>query len=89
MAWTAFLRVFLPTLLLRSGDVYPNTGPLSTTSSNSSNSSSSRMSKTSFSSLDLTHYLPFVHYNIQSILSKLEILQADLFEFDILAFRET
>ena len=30
-----------------------------------------------------------MHYNVQSIFSKLEILQAELFEFDILAFTET
>ena len=47
------------------------------------------MSNTLFSSLDLTHNLSFVHYNVQSIFSKLEILQAELFEFDILAFTET
>ena len=29
-----------------------------------------------------------MHYNIQSIFSKLEILNAELFEFDILVFTE-
>ena len=33
--------------------------------------------------------LSFVHYNAQSILSKLEILHAELIEFDVLAFSET
>ena len=47
------------------------------------------MSNNLFSSLDLTHNLSFVHYNVQSIFSKLEILQAELSEFDILAFTET
>ena len=47
------------------------------------------MSNILFSSLDLTHNLSFVHYNVQSIYSKLEILEAELFEFDILAFTET
>ena len=42
------------------------------------------MSDILFSSLDLTHDLSFVHYNVQSIYSKLEILEAELFEFDIL-----
>lgn len=83
------LATWLEMLLFRSGDVHPNPGPLSTSSSNSSNSSSSSMSNTLFSSLDLTHNLSFVHYNVQSILSKLEILQAELSEFDILAFTET
>ncbi|MES9993746.1 MAG: endonuclease/exonuclease/phosphatase family protein [Candidatus Thiodiazotropha sp.] len=30
-----------------------------------------------------------MHYNVQSILSKLDILQTELLEFDILAFTET
>ena len=47
------------------------------------------MSNNLFSSLDLTHNLSFVHYNVQSIFSKLKILQAELSEFDILAFTET
>ncbi|MCG8113228.1 MAG: endonuclease/exonuclease/phosphatase family protein, partial [Candidatus Thiodiazotropha taylori] len=33
--------------------------------------------------------LSFVHYNVQSIYTKLELLQAELIEFDILAFSET
>ena len=40
-------------------------------------------------SLNTSHNLSFVHYNVQSILSKLEILHAELIEFDVLAFSET
>ena len=47
------------------------------------------MSDTIFNSLTLHHNLSFVHYNVQSIGSKLEILQAELLQFDILAFTET
>ncbi|MEW8548396.1 MAG: endonuclease/exonuclease/phosphatase family protein, partial [Candidatus Thiodiazotropha sp.] len=47
------------------------------------------MSTNLFSSLDLTHNLSFVHYNVQSIFTKLDILETELFEFDILAFTET
>ena len=47
------------------------------------------MSNTLFKSLDLSHNLSFVHYNVQSIFSKLELLEAELIEFDILAFTET
>ena len=59
-----------------------------TPSSNLSNSSSD-MSNTAFNSLSLVHNLSVMHYNVQSIFSKLEILHAELFEFDILAFTET
>ena len=76
-------------LLYSCGDVHPNPGPLSTASTSSNNSSSSGMSNILFSSLDLTHNLSFVHYNVQSIYSNVEILEAELFEFDILAFTET
>ena len=70
---------WLNILLSNCGDIHPNPGPLSTSSSSSTCSSSSSMSNTLFSSLDLTHNLSFVHYNVQSIFSKLEILQAELF----------
>ena len=76
-------------LLSSCGDVHPNPGPLSTSSTSSSYSSSSGMSTTLFSSLDLSHNLSFVHYNVQSIFSKLELLETELIEFDVLAFTET
>ena len=47
------------------------------------------MSTDVFSSLSLSHNLSFVQYNVQSILNKLDILQAELFEVDILSFTET
>ena len=47
------------------------------------------MSTDVFSSLSLSHNLSFVQYNVQSIVNKLDILQADLFEVDILSFTET
>ena len=82
--------LWLNILLLCSGDVHLNPGPLSTSSSdNSISSASSTMSATIFSSLNTSHNLSFVHYNVQSILPKLEILHAELFEFDILAVTET
>ena len=43
------------------------------------------MSNTLFKSLDLSHNLSFVHYNVQSVYSKLDLLEAELIEFDILA----
>ena len=78
-------------LLLCSGDIHPNPGHTSNSSSSvtSLSTSSSSMSATVFDSLPLNHNLSFVHYNVQSILPKLEILHAELHEFDILAFPET
>ena len=80
---------WLVLLLYSCGDVHLDPGPLSTSSTSSSYSSSSGMSNALFSSLDLSHNLSFVHYNVQSIFSKLELLETELIEFDILAFTET
>ena len=82
------LITWLSILLLRSGDIKPNPGP-SSVSSTSNLSNSSNMSTDIFSSLNFSHNLSFVQYNVQSILNKLYVLQAELFEFDILAFSET
>ena len=76
-------------LLFISGDVHPHPGPLSTTPSNSISSSSSSLSSTVFSSINLSHHLSFVHYSVQSIASKLDILHTEQLEFDIIAFTET
>ena len=67
-------------LLLCTGDIHPNPGPQSVSSSSSS-SISSNMSTDIFSSLNLSHNL--------SNVNKLDILQAELFEVDILSFKET
>ena len=77
--------------LLCSGDIQPNPGPssMSSISSASNSSNSSNISNDIISSLSINHNLSFVQYNVQSILNKLDILQTELFEFDILAFSET
>lgn len=81
--------LWLTIILLCSGDVHTNPGPSSTSSLDSMSSSSSSVSATILSSLTTSHNLTFIHYNVQSILPKLEILQAELIEFDIFAFTET
>lgn len=85
LAWLIIL------LLILSGNIHPNPGPLSEMSSNRSSSSDSsiNLSTSVLNSLDVSHHLSFVHYNVQSILTKLDILHTELFEFDILAFSET
>ena len=67
-------------MLLLSGNVHANPGPSSLSSS---------VSSCILSSLNLSRHLSFVHYNVQSIVPKLDILLAELYEFDILAFSET
>lgn len=82
LAWLTIL------LLIISGNVHPNPGPLSETSSSSSSDSSVNLSTSILNTLNINHHLSFVHYNVQSILTKLDILHAELLEFDILAFKK-
>ena len=73
-------------LLLRAGDIQPNPGPRPVASSSGS-SFSSNLSTDVFSHLNLSNNLSFVQYNVQSVLNKLDFLQAELFEIDILTFQ--
>ena len=78
--------LWLSILLLYCGDIHPNPGPFS---SSSDSFDSSNTPGPSFSSISLNQNLSFVHYNVQSIVNKLDILHAELLDFDILAFTET
>ena len=84
----ATFSAWLFVLLLISGDVHSNPGPAST-SSISSSSSSSRDSSSFFNSMNFCKRLSFIHYNVQSIANRIDILSAELTDFDILAFSET
>ena len=76
ISWTAIL-------LIIAGDVKLNPGPSSNNSS--LNSSQDAVSKL----INSNHYLSCIHYNIQSIQHKLDILYTELNEFDVLSFSET
>ena len=82
---TIITTTWIFAILLLSGDIHPNPGPLSSTSS--SDSLSTQPSAFNFS--NLCNHLSFVHYNVQSLVPKLDILGAELLEFDVLAFTET
>ena len=87
-SFTVMLIAWLSVLLLSAGDIYPNPCPSSSTSSVTTTSISS-ISSTFINSLNISHHLSFVHYNVQSLASKLDVLHAELFHFDIFAFTET
>ena len=73
-------------LLLEAGDIHPNPG----TFTSSSTSSISDSLNSSFSViLNSFHHLSFVPYNVQSIYNKLDVLSIELSESDILAFTES
>ena len=82
------IATWLSLLLLCGGDIHPNPGPQAAESSNDS-SFVSNVSTDIFSHLSLHHNISFVQYNVQSIVSKLDILQAELHDIDILSFTET
>ena len=87
-SFTVMLIAWLSVLLLSAGDIHPNPGPSSSISSVTT-SSISGISSTFINSLNISHHLSFVHYNVQSLASKLDVLHAELLHFDILAFTET
>ena len=76
-------------MLLLSGDIHPNPGPISTPSLGSFQESLVSLYSEPFNFSNLSNHLSFVHYNVQSFLPKTDLLVAELCEFDILAFSET
>ena len=74
------LLTFLATLLYRAGDVEKNPGPTINTCNDRNQS---------FSFPPLQGNLSLVHYNVQSILYKTDILEPELANFDIISLTET
>ena len=87
LLFSSVLLTWLYVLLLQAGDVHPNPGPSSNSSSMHDLSTASSVLNIDFSSL--ANHLSFVHYNVQSLAPKLDTLAAELMDFDILAFSET
>ena len=72
-------------MLSQAGNIHPNPGPASI----SSDSMSVSTDISALHSSVLSKHLSFIHYNVQSILPKFDILFTELCDFDILAFSET
>ena len=75
------------TILMLSGDIHPNPGPASL-SSLTSGSESSAASFLPMNFTNLSNHLSFVHYNVQSLAPKLDILGRELFEFDTRGYQK-
>lgn len=75
------IATWLNCFLLSCGDIQPNPGPVSSSSSDSSINSASLPPYDS--------HLSICHLNIQSILPKIDILQHEMQPFDIFVFTET
>ena len=71
-------------LILLAGDIELNPGPYSPDISLSSDSSGSPMDVSVFES-----NFSVVHYNVQSLLNKIDLLQVELSHFDVIALSET
>jgi hypothetical protein len=70
---------------MRSGDIHPNPGPTSSDQSVDTDASSS----TSIWHSSSASHISFVHYNIQSLMHKIDLLYSGLRDFDIIGFTET
>lgn len=77
------LLTFLSIILLRGGDIETNPGPDFEVSFSSS---SSNMSK---NESILQNKFSLVHYNVQSLMSKKDILFSELHHFDVISITET
>lgn len=73
------LFVFLKSLLYQAGDVERNPGP------NSDSTESSASSYLPF----LQGNLSMVHYNVQSLVNKVDILESEFSHFDVISLTET
>ena len=84
ISFSLWLWVFL----IMPGDVHPKPGPAST-SSISTSSSSLHNSIPFLNSFNLSKHLSFIHYNVQSIANKIDLITTEHSDLDILAFSET
>ena len=91
--FVSVLVLWLWNLILQAGDVHMNPGPVSGSTSsahdNASFSSSSSLSSSLSDALDMSRHFCFVHYNIQSLLPKLDQIYTELKDFDVIALTET
>ena len=72
------LTIIRSLLLIRSGDIEPNPGP------NTPNTDSESLDESLIS-----NYFSIVHYNIQSISSKVDLIGSELRNFNIICLTET
>ena len=77
------ISLWLLCILLRSGDIQPNLGPASETSSLNSTLSSID------SIQDLSNHLSIMHLNIQSIQPKLDLVKCESHAYDVLIYSES
>ena len=83
------LLLFISLLILLSGDVEVNPGPYSSSSSDISSTESVSDATLDAFNTCLNTYTSFVHLNVQSLATKIDLLDCELRNIDILCFTET
>ena len=76
--------VWIGSLILLSGDIHPNPGPDGRNHSVHTSSSTDL-----FNFLNLQNHLSTVHYNVQSLANKVDVLISEFSYFDLVSFSET
>ena len=81
---TLFFVVWTGSLILLSGDIHPNPGP-----DNGYHLDHSSGSTDIYNFLNLPNHLSTVHYNVQSLANKVDVLISEFSYFDLVSFSET
>ena len=76
------MSLWLFCILLRCGDIQPNPGPASVTSTNSSLRSVDSIQ-------DLSNHLSIMHLNVQSLFPKIDLIKCEAHAYDILVYSES
>ena len=76
--------VWTGSLILLSGDIHPNPGP-----DNGNHLDHSSGSRDIYNFLNLPNHLSTVHYNVQSLANKVDVLISECSYFDLVSFPET
>ena len=75
--------IILSLLLLKSGDIDTKSGP------DTDSLSSSSSTPTQFEEMVIKNKFSIVHYNVQSLVSKIEAAELELSNFDVIFLTET
>ena len=78
-----FFVVWTGSLILLSGDIHPNPGP-----DNGNHLDHSSGSRDIYNFLNLPNHLSTVHYNVQSLANKVDVLISECSYFDLVSFSE-
>ena len=78
-------------LIVNAGDIHPNPGPVPHTSNTPSSPAYLSSSTTESTSINFpfSKYLSVLHYNVQNLRNKVDLIQSECSNFDIIALTES